>query len=257
MVHNHIGEITGGFKTKAGRIDTKGLIEKIESGYIAHTKSGFKVKKSFSPSSLVYGHGACPRYWFFAFSGADYVDDVTTWQAANMRSGTFSHERIQQAIGDSGILIENETKMTYDNPPMLGYRDSLVMWNGEEVAVEIKTCNDNSFEARKNSRKALPYHIEQLLMYMRIGGQKIGVIIYENKNTHELLAIPVEMDAEYEEWLDKLFAWMETVYSAWEAGELPKKKYRSNSKVCAACPLKNHCDYQDAFGVDIPVLEHL
>ena len=49
-------------------INTKEFIEKIESGYTVNRKTEFKTKKSFSPSTLVYGSGACPRYWFLAFS---------------------------------------------------------------------------------------------------------------------------------------------------------------------------------------------
>ena len=199
----------------------------------------------------------CPRYWFFAFSGADYVDDVTPWQVANMESGTYGHERIQKAIADSGIMLDKETKMTNDNPPMLGYRDVLVKWDDKELPIEIKTCNDASFEARKNSRKALPYHIEQLLMYMRIGGHDLGAILYENKNTHELLAIPVEMTDAYNRWLDSLFEWMGVVYDAYLDDEIPKKQYRSNSKVCASCPLRTVCDQTDQFGLNIKPLEHL
>ena len=47
-------------KQPEGPIDTKALIEKIESGYTATRQTEFKQKKSFSPSSLVYGNGACP-----------------------------------------------------------------------------------------------------------------------------------------------------------------------------------------------------
>ena len=199
----------------------------------------------------------CPRYWAFAFKGADMQSDFTPWQVANMESGTYGHERIQKAIADSGIMLDKETKMTNDNPPMLGYRDVLVKWDDKELPIEIKTCNDASFEARKNSRKALPYHIEQLLMYMRIGGHDLGAILYENKNTHELLAIPVEMTDAYNRWLDSLFEWMGVVYDAYLDDEIPKKQYRSNSKVCASCPLRTVCDQTDQFGLNIKPLEHL
>jgi CRISPR/Cas system-associated exonuclease Cas4 (RecB family) len=256
MVHNLIKEVLGEYGTP-GIIKTSDLIKTIESGYIANVRSGFKQKKSFSPSTLVYGFGACARYWAFAFKGADMQSGFTPWQVANMESGTYGHERIQKAIADSGIMLDKETKMTNDNPPMLGYRDVLVKWDDKELPIEIKTCNDASFEARKNSRKALPYHIEQLLMYMRIGGHDLGAILYENKNTHELLAIPVEMTDAYNRWLDSLFEWMGVVYDAYLDDEIPKKQYRSNSKVCASCPLRTVCDQTDQFGLNIKPLEHL
>ena len=45
-------------KQPEGPIDTKALIEKIESGYTVNRGTEFKKKKTFSPSTLVYGNGA-------------------------------------------------------------------------------------------------------------------------------------------------------------------------------------------------------
>ena len=75
-------------KQPEGPINTKELISTIESGYLVGREPQFKTKKSFSPSSLVWGSGACPRYWFLAFSGAEFVDDATPYDVANMNSGT-------------------------------------------------------------------------------------------------------------------------------------------------------------------------
>ena len=93
-----------------GRINTQEVIEKIESGYLVNDRDTFKTKKSFSPSTLVYGHGACPRYWYLAFHGAEFNDVVTPHQVANMRNGSLAHERIQQAIADAGILVPKKRR---------------------------------------------------------------------------------------------------------------------------------------------------
>jgi len=52
---------------------------------------GDMTKKSFSPSSLGYGHGTCPRYWYMAFSGAMFIDDNDAVAVANMAQGTQAH----------------------------------------------------------------------------------------------------------------------------------------------------------------------
>ena len=257
MAKNLLKNMLKEYNRTPGLINTKELIEKIESGYLADTRNGFKKKKSFSPSTLVYGHGACPRYWYFAFHGADFQEEFTPFQVANMRNGTLSHERIQKAIEDSGIMIAKETKIVSNDPPIFGYQDVEVEWNGAAVPGEIKTCNDRSFELRKDSGKALPYHISQLAIYMRVRESDHGVLIYENKNTHELLVIPVEFDDKLNAWVDNLFDWCKTVKGASDAETLPKKQLRSNSKICKTCPLRETCASASNDGVDIPMLEQL
>ena len=219
-----------------------GLIEKINSGYIANRGPKHQQKKSFAPSTIAYGHGECARYWYLAFEGGTFEDYADPFAGANMTNGIKGHERIQQAIKDSGILIEDEFKITYDDPPIFGYGDALVEWDGEELLLEIKTAMQEGFEYRKKSRKAKTGHLVQLLIYMKILKKRKGVILYENKNNHELLAIPVEVNDYYVKWVDQTFEWMRTVRKAWENKTLPTKNYRSNSKICKTCPLRAVCD---------------
>ena len=257
MARNLLRSIVKEYKGTPGIINTRDVIERIESGYLVDIKNGFKQKKTFSPSTLVYGHGACPVYWYIAFGGAEFADEFTPFQVANMRNGTLSHERIQKAIKDSGIMISQEQKIVHDDPPIFGYQDVEIEWNEAAVPVEIKTCNDRSFEIRKESRKALPYHIAQLAIYMKIRNKQLGLLVYENKNTHELLAIPVEMDDELNEWVDEHFDWCRKVRSAYDAGTKPKKQPRSNAKICKTCPVKDICDTLPKDGIDIPLMRQL
>lgn len=241
MAKNLLRTLLKAERRTPGRIDAAELVQKIQSGYIAENNNGFKTKKTFSPSTLVYGHGACPRYWYLAFHGAEFQEEMTPYQVANMSSGSMAHERIQSAIEKAGILVSKEKKMISSDPPIFGYMDVEVAWDNGVIPVEIKTTNDMSFERRKESGSALNYHIAQLLIYMRIDQYDMGVIIYENKNNHELYAVPVEFDDERKKWVDALFEWCQKVRAASDANLLPKKNYRSNSKVCKTCPLASTC----------------
>jgi CRISPR/Cas system-associated exonuclease Cas4 (RecB family) len=227
-------------KRPEDRINTKDLISKIESGYTVNRKTEFKTKKSFSPSTLVYGSGACPRYWFLAFSGAEFDDDADAYAVANMNSGTQSHERIQKAIEDAGIMVEKEKKIITQDPPIFGFADAIIQWGEEQPVVEIKTMREEAFAYRKHA-KPPSYHVMQLIIYMKVLGKKLGILLYENKNSHELHAITVEPTKEYIEWADYAFSWMQNVRARWELKEIPKKPYRSNSKVCKSCPLQRAC----------------
>lgn len=200
----------------------------------------------------------CPRYWYLAFEGGDFESDNTPLEIANMRNGSKSHERIQEAVRNTDIFVSEEKKIVYDNPPIFGFQDLEVMWNDGILPIEVKTTRDVSFQRRKDTNTALPYHVAQLLIYMKIQEADIGVILYENKDTHELFAIPVEMTKENKYWVDNAFVWMHDVYDAWKSQKLPKKNYRSNSKICKKCPLSKVCASLPAEGdITLPLLEQL
>lgn len=231
------------------------LVEKINSGYIAKRGPKHQQKKSFAPSTIAYGHGECARYWYLAFEGGTFEDYADAFAGANMTNGIKGHERIQQAIRDSGILVQDEFKITYEDPPIFGFGDAIVDWEGEELLLEIKTAMQEGFEYRKKSRKAKTGHLVQLLIYMKILKKARGVILYENKNNHELLAIPVEVNDYYRGWVDQTFEWMRTVRKAWEDKKLPTKNYRSNSKICKTCPLRAVCDQAGEGAIKLNSLE--
>lgn len=219
-----------------------GLIEAIEEGYRVDNVPKHMQKKTFAPSTLVWNHGVCPRYWYLAFDGNTFYEYKTGKVITNMDSGTDRHSRIQQAFRDAGILIENEKKTTFDDPPIFGYVDSFINWKDNEYIVEIKTTNQESFERHQKSKSASTYHILQLLIYMKIYKKKNGIILYENKNTHDMLAVPINITQNHVDFVDYLFDWMKEVYSAWKDRKLPVVPFRSNDiKICQACPLQDAC----------------
>ena len=243
-------------KQPEGPINTKELISTIESGYLVGRDPQFKTKKSFSPSALVWGSGACPRYWFLAFSGAEFVDDADPYDVANMNSGTQAHERIQKAIEDAGIMVEKEKRIVTQDPPIFGFADAIIQWGEEQPVVEIKTMREEAFAYRKHA-KPPSYHLMQLIIYMKILGKRLGVLLYENKNSHELHAITVEPTEEYIAWADYAFDWMREVRKAWEEEKIPQKPYRSNSKVCKNCPIAATCASAEKGSQKIAPLEYL
>jgi len=253
--------------------DVSGIAEKINSGYIANQDPKFMTKKTFAPSTLTYsdGNGVCPRYWYLAFEGAIFETYSTPYDIANMSSGVLSHSRIEKALLDSGIAqvfqkenpktkeIENTTefKVVNSSPPIFGYGDCMLVWNGEEIVGEIKTQNNEVFEYRKKAGKPKKDHVTQTLIYMKILKKSKGIIIYENKNNHELLLFPIEVNDTYRGYIDNTFAWMDEVFAAWKNKQLPIKNYRSNSKKCKTCPVRKTCDEAGDGVIKIKTLEEL
>lgn len=251
---------------KKSFINEQDLIEKIQSGYTVDLASKHMQKKTFAPSTLVYGHGECPRYWYLAFEGNIFEDNNTAYGVANMTSGTMSHDRIQQAMLDSGVAVEyfdddgkptTEFKVLSNDPPIFGWGDAMLTLDGEDVIGEIKTMNQDVFDHYKFKGEPKKGHLIQLLIYMKVLKKAKGVLIYENKNNHDLIAFPIEVTPYYKEWIETTFEWMRTVRKAWTDKTFPQKNYRSNSKICKNCPLKAVCDKSEAGVIKIPSLEGL
>jgi len=240
---------------KKSFLNTQELIEKIQHGYIAKRGPKHTQKKTFAPSTIAFGHGECPRYWYLAFEGTTFEDNADAYGGANMTAGTKSHERIQQAMADADILIDSEFKVTWNDPPIFGFGDVILDWGGEELLGEIKTMPMEGFEYRKAAGKPKLGHLIQLLIYMRILNKTRAVLIYENKNNHDLLILPVEINDYYVRWVTQTFEWMRTVRKAWEEKKLPEKNYRSNSRICKTCPLRATCDVAGKGEIKINSLE--
>lgn len=238
-------------------LDKEALIEKIKSGYTVKRVDKFQTKKTFAPSTIAYSHGECPRYWYLAFEGAMFEDNADAYGGANMTAGTKSHERIQQAMEDAGILKNSEFKITYADPPIFGYGDVILDWAGEDLLGEIKTMPNEGFEYRKLAGKPKAGHLIQLLIYMKVLNKSKAILIYENKNNHELLIFPVQLNEYSFKWVENAFEWMRTVRKAWENKTLPEKNYRSNSKICKTCPIRATCDLAGSGDIKIKSLESL
>lgn len=242
--------------------DADSFVKTVNDGYVANLETKFQVKKKFIPSKLAYGEGKCPRYWYLAFSGANFEDNSTPFSIANMKSGTHGHERVLgMALQNSGIAIDVEFEVSANGKDGTlifgGFCDGMVKWKEEDYVLELKTCNNDAFEYRKRTGKAKSGHIEQLVLYMKVLKKAKGIVLYENKNTHELLAIPVYITEEYKNWANNTFEWMETVKQAHKDEQIPMKPYRSNSKICKSCPLKTDCYAADVGVLKIEPLEEL
>jgi CRISPR/Cas system-associated exonuclease Cas4 (RecB family) len=90
---------------------------------------------------------------------------------------------------------------------------------------------------------------------MKIFGKAKGALIYENKNNHDLMIIPIKVNDNYRQWVDGAFNWMREVRQAWTNQTLPTKNYRGNSKICKTCPVKAACAEAGTGTIKIDSLE--
>lgn len=230
----------------------------IEKAYLKQKrKDGKKTKKSFSPSSIGYGHGNCPRYWYLAFSGAEFVETTDSLGIAVMANGSATHQRLQSLFKEAGILVADEVEVNFRNPPIRGFLDVMIRMQpgGKVVVGEIKSARSESFLFRENTQKPAINHLIQLLIYMHITKKDEGFILYENKNDQTILVLSVSMNEKNKKILDDVLEWMRTVHKNFEEGSLPKAPWTKRNKACRGCPVFDECWSKPKGTVDIPALE--
>jgi PD-(D/E)XK nuclease superfamily len=232
-------------KAKNESLPSREIIARIYSGYLDDSDNSFRRKKSFAPSGLFYGSGACAKRWYLSFEGGMYDAKAGPLQLANMKNGIKSHERIQEAMLKSGVASKVEIEVRSEDPPIFGFADALVSYDELEWVGEIKTTSHKNFEYRVNTNKIADYHLGQMLIYMYILEIPRGVVIYESKDTNELHAIVFEMTPEYLKEIEGVLEWCRNVWAMWEAKQLPKRSFRSGTKVCKSCPVEMRCEEAD------------
>lgn len=234
------------------------LVAALEGAYLGQKRENkWTQKKTFSPSSIGYGHAVCPRYWYLAFTGAEFVESGDGLGVAVMANGTAAHSRIQAALKESGVLVAEEVEVKMTDPPIRGYMDVLVNIDGESVVGEIKTTSDNIFNMKKTTGKPSANHLFQILIYMKATGKKKGFILYENRNDLNVLVIEVDFTEANEAILEGALDWMRTVYAAYEEKNLPMRPYRNQEvKICKNCPVNKVCWEDNPEGsIKLPKME--
>jgi CRISPR/Cas system-associated exonuclease Cas4 (RecB family) len=193
-----------------------------------------------------YGHGTCPRYWYLAFQGAYFEQENDLDGMVRMHHGTSSHGKIEAIVKELPFPAKIEKEVKSSNPPVRGYADFIINWDGEEIVGEYKTSAQEAFIFRKTNKNGSPAHVIQVLIYLKALELRRGFLLYENKNTQELLAIEISLD-DYEDYADYITNWMNKVYqnyvySTYMGEVLPARPFYSRkSKECKTCPLKRSC----------------
>jgi CRISPR/Cas system-associated exonuclease Cas4 (RecB family) len=229
------------FKKQPGKFDPDKFAAQLNDAYLQLKRpNGFTQKKSFSPSSVGYGYGNCPRYWFMAFTGANFTDDNDAQAVANMQYGTEAHARLQGLISKFPEYRDQEVEITNEYPPVRGFAD-LVMDYDVNVIGEIKTAKQEVWDQRQVTMASSPNHMLQLLMYMHIKEYDEGFFVYENKNTQEILVIPITMNDRNKKIVKDLFTWLTEVWDNFNNGTLPMRPFNKTSSACKYCAVKKEC----------------
>lgn len=238
--------------------DLKELTKILDASYSdASIKDEHLQKTSFSPSTIGYGSGTCPRRWVLAFRGADWYEHHSSQSVDNMTAGTDAHTRIQSNLQNSYLDVVIEHELIVEDPPVRGFVDVIIKdFNGYNLVIEIKTTRTEAWISRRAKNAGPAYQVLQLLLYLYFLGEEFGVLLYEDKNDHQKLMIPVQMTEKNRKAVEKVVEWMRLVHATYEEGKLPKNPFRSNSKICKECPLQKWCFSQPEGDTEVPVLKY-
>lgn len=141
--------------------------------------------RSWSPS----GAGKCLRQRQFTFLGM-YSKPPDEHGANIFLNGTWVHLRHQTVGLAAGYLADAEIPVSNAHYNLVGTMDAL---DSKGIPVEYKSINQNGFsEVRSFGVKR--EHRHQINSYMLASGAEAFRVVYENKNTNDLLEFFVERD---------------------------------------------------------------
>lgn len=239
--------------------DQREIFNELMSSFCGQKSEGFLIKTGFSASALFYekSSGQCARRWDIAFSGAEQEKKYSHISLRRMESGTASHADLQQfLINKYGDNIEIEKEFFYENPSMHGFVDAYLP--GPNIPIEIKTAGPSSFAARITTFSGIDYQEHQLLIYMYMLKAKMGILLYEERESFHKVAIPVIMTQEKYDAISKSFEWMRKIEEARSNGDHIKQfsGKRINSVMCRDCEFKEICENSFPEGtVELPLLK--
>jgi len=156
----------------------------------------------FYPSVL---GSKCDAHLFLAYNGLLPVEVIPPVTRRIFDTGGSLEERMDSYFNKMGILLERETSLKFDDPPISGRCDFILMHKEDgRIVLELKSANNRTFTNLRLAPK--PEHSIQLQIYLNILGLEKGVVLYENKDNQQLKAFKVQQNqAEWNAIINRCF----------------------------------------------------
>lgn len=203
----------------------------------------------FHPSSLGIYAGKCGRRNIYLLRGTEKVPNFHPRTLRIFGNGHAVHDRLQKSLETMDVDFQTEIVIHKDLPmPVRGHADGALTWRGRDIAVEIKSCSETVFENRIKWNKAKDEHFEQVNIYARVMGLDIIWIIYESKNTQELLLFEMKADPER---ADKILNKWYMEWLVYQDGKQLARPYKEDSEACQSCDVQHVCFADEGVVVDV------
>jgi CRISPR/Cas system-associated exonuclease Cas4 (RecB family) len=193
----------------------------------------WKQSESFAPSST----NQCPRYMVYRMRGFEQQVEFSGRTRRIFDLGNRAEDFLKDMFDNLGILIDEQVPVEIDSPPVRGFADFIIEWDGPKV-VECKSINDAGFSWRRNYRKPKDEHYRQIQFYLEALDMEEGFVIYICKNDSNMLPLLVKRDREF---IDKLFKKYDKIYQVFKNGNIPSRPYKQSSEKCQRCDARDYC----------------
>lgn len=162
-------------------------------------------------------------------------------------NGHGMHDRWAKYFENAGVLVEAERKFRNKDLRFSGSIDDIISIDGEELIIELKSINMFGFQKLTAPKKE---HYMQLQIYC-MEENKRGFVIYENKNTQEVLEFFVEKDVNLHE---EIRSTVYGIFDSIENGTLGEKTQQFT--MCQQCKFMDLCYKQRIQTLDEILVEN-
>jgi hypothetical protein len=186
--------------------------------------------------------GDCRRAIAYSMRGT--TPDPMSWSKALIfADGRMHHAAVRRLLHDlPGITlsaVEKEFTKTYKANGLTltvsGHPDGIL---NHDCGLEIKSINRFAFKDLQRTHEPKESHANQSQLYMWLTGLKHWLILLKNKDTSELLELPLARDDARIRWLLQRFV---DVAKALGKKTLPNRDYALGSRECYQCQFFGAC----------------
>lgn len=204
----------------------------------------------FHPSMLGIYSGKCMRRAVYLLRGVEKIPNFDSRILRVFAVGNAIHERIQGILDGSKIEFEAEVPIEAEDPPIRGHADGIITlpWNGRRILLEIKSCNENTFNARLKWKKAKDEHFDQANIYAYLLGIDTIWVMYECKDNQNYEIFEHKANIKKAETIIKKWR---RAYDIFLDGDIPVRPYKSDSQACLSCDVRSTCLSDTEIGVEL------
>jgi len=195
-----------------------------------------KVRTEFSASGI----SDTERQLYFSMIGLEQAP-IPAQTLRKFDNGNDMHERYGVYFENANILSGKEIVVKKDEPPISGRLDAILNISNTLFVCELKSIHSYGFKQIYKTKVGKPEHISQLQVYMDITGINNGLLVYENKDDQEFVALHCTLDKEL---IKQLYAKLFSVLEYLKIGKLPSRcifcsilkpnVYCSYTKICSS-----------------------
>lgn len=219
-----------------------------------------KVDSSISPDS-------CEKF-YQKNKTRIYGEEIPVFRPEKCVCGCTDFEYLEPLVKDENLNIEGHADLLLNCDSLtedrfsgvtITYNKDFLPVKGQKVVADLKSIGSKSWKNQLIDKKG-PYkeHLVQLTIYIHILNCDYGILMYENKDTQELLWYKVEKNDKWWEVIKEQANQMIQMASIPEKKKLPPPRCSSKTDyMCMDCDFKSLCHASDIWKDPVKLKERI